>query len=607
MPFLLPLLALLLIVLPGHRAYAHEIPASVVVRTFVKPDGARVRVMVRVPLESMRDVSFPTRGAGLLDVARAEPTLRDAAQLWIADALRLRVGDRALAAPQVVAVRAALPGDRAFDSYATALAAVRESPLPIDTDIPVGQVMLDVLLDVPTAGLVVGDEADLVLEPAWAHLGIRTTTIVTLMLSTGAERVITFDGDPGAVRLDPRWWHAAWRFVLTGMEHMFSGIDHLLFVLCLVLPIRAMRPLVGVVTAFTIAHSITLAASAMGFAPAALWFPPLVEVLIAASIVYMALENIVGARVQRRWMIAFAFGLVHGFGFSTALRDQLQFAGSHLLTSLAAFNVGVELAQLAVLAAAVPVLRWVFARAVPERMGVIVASAFITHEAWHWLLERAATLRTYRLAPPVLDALFLADVLRGAMGVLIVIGVAWGISGVMRRLSGARAASGAVSGTTSSVVTGLLLLCAVATLAPRTGAAQALKSTSQGVYTPVQASKGKNVFNGACLGCHTTASHMGAAFELRWFGRPLSELYGYLSNLMPKSAPGTLTEEEYVLVTAYILKLNGMPAGKVELNAEPDWLRAVRIDAAPGTSPAPLEDRSEVRSEARRFRLVPHS
>ncbi|WP_411281377.1 HupE/UreJ family protein [Gemmatimonas sp.] len=601
MPFLYPLLALLLLLVPGRCAHAHEIPASVVVRTFVKPDGARVRVLVRVPLESMRDVSFPTRGAGLLDVARAEPTLRDAAQLWIADGLRLRVGDRVLAAPQVVAVRAALPGDRAFESYAEALRAVQESPLPVDTDIPVGQVMLDVLLDVPTAGVVVGADADVVLDPQWAHLGVRTTTVVTLILSNGATRVITFDGDPGEVRLDPRWWQAAWRFVRSGMAHMFSGIDHLLFILCLVLPIRTMRPLVGVVTAFTIAHSITLVASAMGFAPTALWFPPLVELLIAASIVYMALENIVGARVQRRWMIAFAFGLIHGFGFATALREQLQFAGAHLLTSLAAFNVGVEIAQLVVLAAAVPVLRWVFARAVPERIGVIIASAFITHEAWHWLLERAATLRTYRFTPPVLDALFLADVLRGAMGVLIVIGVAWGISGVMRRLSGAQLASRAA--------TGLLLMLAAGMFTPRDSAAQAPKSTVQGVYTPAQATKGKSVFNGACLGCHTTASHMGAAFELRWFGRPLSELYGYLSNLMPKSAPGTLTEDEYVWVTAYILKLNGMPAGKVELNAEPAWLKAVRIDGAPGNTPAPLEDRWEVRSAVRkevlRFRLVP--
>jgi cytochrome c2 len=146
-----------------------------------------------------------------------------------------------------------------------------------------------------------------------------------------------------------------------------------------------------------------------------------------------------------------------------------------------------------------------------------------------------------------------------------------------------------------------MLLCAAAMVAPRTTAAQAPKSTTQGVYTPAQAIKGKSVFNGACLGCHTTASHMGPAFELRWFGRPLSELYGYLSNLMPKSAPGTLTEDEYVWVTAYILKLNGMPAGKVELTAEPNWLKAVRIDAGPSNAPSPLEDGWEVR----RFRLVP--
>lgn len=600
MSSLLPVLLTLFLLLPGHRAFAHEVPGRVVVRTFVKPEGARVRVLVRVPLASMRDVSFPLRGAGLLDVAAADATLRDAAQLWIADGLRLRVGDRALPAPQVVSVRAALPSDRAFDSYASALQAVQQQPMPAATVIPADQVMLDVLLDVPTGGLTVGANADLVMEPRWAHLGVRTTTMVSLVLGTGEERVLTFDGAPGAVRLDPRWWHAAWRFMLNGVTHMLGGIDHLLFVLCLVLPIRAVRPLVGVVTAFTIAHSITLVASATGFAPDALWFPPLVEVLIALSIVYMAVENIVGARVQHRWMMAFAFGLVHGFGFSTALREQLPFAGAHVLTSLAAFNIGVEFAQLAVLALAVPTLRWVFAHAVPERMGVMVASAFVTHEAWHWTLARVATLREYQFVPPVVDSLFVADVMRGAMGVLVIVGVAWGISGMMRRLS-------TTAATTTTAATAMLFAGALAfgsVFAPGTAHAQSPKSTATGVYTLAQATKGKNVFNGACLGCHTTASHMGPAFELRWFGRPLAELFGYLSNLMPKSAPGTLTEDEYVWVTAYILKLNGMPAGKVELNAEVDWLKAVRIDgvgneAAPVHAPVPLpiEGRREGRRE----------
>src|SRR5581483_11212634 len=141
---------------------------------------------------------------------------------------------------------------------------------------------------------------------------------------------------------------------------ILGGADHLLFLLCLVIPLRRLRPLVAVVTAFTLAHSTTLIASAYDFAPAALWFPPLIETLIAISILYMAFENIVGTRVERRWVMAFGFGLVHGFGFSFALRQTMQFAGSHLLASLLAFNVGVELGQLLVLALLVPVLKALF-------------------------------------------------------------------------------------------------------------------------------------------------------------------------------------------------------------------------------------------------------
>ena len=130
-------------------------------------------------------------------------------------------------------------------------------------------------------------------------------------------------------------------------------------------------------------------ASAYNLAPDALWFPPLIETLIAVSIVYMALENIVGgSTVQRRWIIAFGFGLVHGFGFSFALRETLQFAGSHLLTSLLSFNVGVELGQLLVLGVLIPALELLFRFVVAERMGTIILSALVAHTGWHWMTER---------------------------------------------------------------------------------------------------------------------------------------------------------------------------------------------------------------------------
>ena len=123
---------------------------------------------------------------------------------------------------------------------------------------------------------------------------------------------------------------------MLGFDHILDGVDHLLFLLCLVVPFRSFWALVPIVTSFTVAHSITLIASALGLAPSALWFPPLIETLIALSIVLMAFENIIGAQLNRRWMIAFGFGLVHGFGFSFALSESLQFAGAHLLTSLLA-------------------------------------------------------------------------------------------------------------------------------------------------------------------------------------------------------------------------------------------------------------------------------
>jgi hypothetical protein len=194
--------------------------------------------------------------------------------------------------------------------------------------------------------------------------------------------------------------------------------------------------LIAIVTAFTVAHSITLAASALGFAPDALWFPPLIEVLVAISIVYMAIENIVGARTDRRWMLAFGFGLVHGFAFSFALRESMQFAGGHLAMSLLSFNVGVELGQLFVLALTIPVLAFVFKYVVAERMGTIILSALVAHTAWHWMLDRGSALRTYRFQWPVLDASFAVSLMRASIVAIIAACALWGMSVLGRRLAG---------------------------------------------------------------------------------------------------------------------------------------------------------------------------
>jgi hypothetical protein len=377
-------------------ASAHEIPADVTVHVLVKPEGQTLRVLVRAPLEAMRDVIFPTRDPGFLDFSRAEQPVRTAAETWIANGVRAYENGQPLGAAAMSAVQVSLPSDRSFDAWEQALAHVTGAPLPEETQLLWTQARLDVLLEFQ----IQSDASAFSIETDFARFGLRTLSVVRFLPPGGEMRVFQYTGDGGRLHLDPRWHQAARRFVESGVEHILGGIDHLLFLLCLVVPLinvarpgpqtrGTFKPLVLMVTAFTLAHSITLMAAAFDFVPSGLWFPPLVETMIALSIVWMALENIVGApRVQRRWVLAFLFGLVHGFGFSFALRDTLQFGGTHFVTSLVSFNVGVELGQLMALLVTVPALYLLFRYVVAERIGGILISALVAHNAWHWMLER---------------------------------------------------------------------------------------------------------------------------------------------------------------------------------------------------------------------------
>jgi hypothetical protein len=410
-------------------AAAHDIPVDVTVQALVKPAGERLHLLMRVPLKAMRDVEFPERGPGYLDLDRIDTTLREAATLWISNSIEIYEGDARLPTPRVVETRASLESDRSFTSYDAALAHITGPRLPSNTQVFWDQAMLDVLFDYP----IHSDQSRFSIHPGLGRLGERVVIVLRFQPPTGSVRAFEFIGDPGLVRLDPSWRQAALRFVELGFFHILDGTDHLLFLFCLVIPFRRFRALIPVVTAFTVAHSITLIASAYNLAPNSLWFPPLIETLIATSIVYMALENIVGlTKVQRRWMVAFGFGLVHGFGFSFALRQTLQFAGSHLLTSLLSFNVGVELGQILVLALFIPALEILFRFVVAERMGTIILSALVAHTAWHWMTERANILSQYRFQWPALNVGLLAIGLRWLMVLVILAGLLWLLLGPLR-------------------------------------------------------------------------------------------------------------------------------------------------------------------------------
>jgi hydrogenase/urease accessory protein HupE len=146
---------------------------------------------------------------------------------------------------------------------------------------------------------------------------------------------------------------ATWTYLRLGVEHILAGLDHLLFVLSLLLIVRGFERIALTITAFTIAHSITLAAATLGFV--SLPGPP-VEAAIALSIVFVAAEAVRRLRgahsfaVHAPWVVAFAFGLLHGLGFAGALAE-VGLPQRAIPLALLAFNVGVELGQLAFVAA----------------------------------------------------------------------------------------------------------------------------------------------------------------------------------------------------------------------------------------------------------------
>jgi hydrogenase/urease accessory protein HupE len=176
-----------------------------------------------------------------------------------------------------------------------------------------------------------------------------------------------------------------------GIEHILTGIDHLLFLLALLVACRRLRTVAGIVTCFTVAHSVTLALAALGIVT----LPGrVVEPLIAATIVFVGVENLIrGDEPQRRWVerwvLAFAFGLVHGLGFAAALQQiGLGANGTSIVGPLVAFNLGVEIGQLAV---AIPLLALLWklrARPAFARYGARAVSLIVVGFGSVWLVQR---------------------------------------------------------------------------------------------------------------------------------------------------------------------------------------------------------------------------
>jgi len=369
----------------GAPARAHEFKLDAVINAFVTTEPGAAHLVVRAPLYLFKSAKFPVNGAEV-DVPQSEHAVARALAALEQDVALFEDGRRLTASSAMG--RLSLPSDRSFQSYDEALRHVSE-PIATDTRIYIDQGYVDAHITYPLRA----PNPELSLgSTAAPELGDALKLTIRYKPLEGDNRTLMMTARSGVVALNPTWSRAAAGFVRLGMEHILTGFDHLLFLLCLIIPLRGWRQILAIVTTFTVAHSFTLIGSAFNLAPGGTWFPPFVETAIAASIVYMGLENIMGIDFARRMLIAGIFGLVHGFGFSYGLQENLQFAGNHLLVSLFAFNIGIEIGQLLVLSLMLPALLVVRRYVLPGHVGMIILSSLVVLTGWQWMLDRGQAL-----------------------------------------------------------------------------------------------------------------------------------------------------------------------------------------------------------------------
>jgi HupE/UreJ protein len=384
-PRLVSSLAALCVAICALPSPAHEFKLDAVINAFVTVEPGEAHLVVRAPLYLFKSAKFPVKDAEI-DVPQSGAAVGRALAALEQD-LAIFEDGRKLTASKATG-RLSLPSDKSFQSYDEALRHVAESVAP-DTQIYIDQGYVDAHLAYPLQAL---NPEMSIRTTAAPEMGEVLKLTVRYKPLDGQSRTLVMTSRSGTVALNPTLWRAAAGFVGLGMEHILTGFDHLLFLLCLIVPLKGWRQILAIVTTFTVAHSFTLIGSAFHLAPGGTWFPPFVETTIAASIVYMALENIMGIDFARRMLVTGMFGLVHGFGFSYGLQENLQFAGTHLLVALFAFNIGIEIGQLMVLALMLPALLVVRRYVLPGRVGMIILSALVAQTGWQWMIDRGQAL-----------------------------------------------------------------------------------------------------------------------------------------------------------------------------------------------------------------------
>ena len=411
--------AVVALLVPAGRAAAHDVPDEMVFAAHVAPEGTVLEVPLRVPLVWLADYDVPLRGPGyidLVDTDELDAALAPAAG-DLADDLALFEDGRRLE-PEIAGWRLSLPSDRSFDDHRDAIDNIAGQRLDDDTNLFWNQGFLDIHLRYP-----IEDQqasfALLVDDPALAE---RLHVLTTFVGPDGDTRTYDLLAKWGQVDLNPGIGGLARMFAGAGLTALLTGWEHVLFVGALALalarrPASPARPVVafGAVLALMVLATGATAGVERPFAVT------LVSTGAAASLLVIAIGNVLARSLRLRWLTAAACAIPHGLLLAGGLEEILQFRDGVL--PLVAYAVG-AVAGVAVVFGAAMGAGWLLARhAGARKHGPAVAALLVGYVGWRDTLQRGEVLLS--LDPPRIDAATLIGLGRGAAVILLVVAALW--------------------------------------------------------------------------------------------------------------------------------------------------------------------------------------
>jgi len=393
-------------------AYAHDVPPDRPISAYVKIGPDSVQLLVRIALDAL-GLSLPTIG-GRIDVDASLPRLQDALTTF-GEAVTLFEGRSPLVATQRE-FRLSLPSDRSFDTYASA-SAYLETAVPA-ADIYANQGFLDARLTYrfESRGAMLSMQSSF--TETWGSAPVLSVVFLPI---EGGERRYAIRGSSGRVAFNPTMCEAVRRSFVAGLTIVFASAEHLMLLICLVVPLRARRDIAPVAIATIGGYAAAAIVSELALVRTDAAFGQVVAASTTIVVVAAAVFNLVEPVLVKRWVLAGIAGVICGFVPAGVLREELVFAGAHSLVSIAGLSLGITVAQLFSIAAVAVWAEFFVHRSTTARLRVLLISAIAADIAWHWASERGAPLwrAGWDYGGPSL--LVLA---RAVAGVLLVAGVA---------------------------------------------------------------------------------------------------------------------------------------------------------------------------------------